>query len=33
MLGFELDIWDYLTFLTGFVAAIAAITILRVIDC
>ena len=28
MLGFELDIWDYLTFLTGFVAAVAGIVIL-----
>ncbi|MGB7931078.1 MAG: DUF3302 domain-containing protein [Gammaproteobacteria bacterium] len=28
MLGFELDIWDYLTFLTGLVAAISAIVIL-----
>jgi len=28
MLGFELDIWDYLTFLTGLVAAIAGIVIL-----
>jgi hypothetical protein len=28
MLGFELDIWDYLTFLTGFVAAMAGIVIL-----
>jgi hypothetical protein len=28
MLGFELDIWDYLTFLTGFAAAIAGIVIL-----
>jgi len=28
MLGFELDIWDYLTFLTGLVAAISVIVIL-----
>jgi hypothetical protein len=28
MLGFELDIWDYLTFLTGFAAAISGIVIL-----
>jgi hypothetical protein len=28
MLGFELDIWDYLTFLTGLVAVIAVIVIL-----
>jgi hypothetical protein len=28
MLGFELDIWDYLTFLTAFVAAMSAIAIL-----
>jgi hypothetical protein len=28
MLGFELDIWDYLTFLTGLVSAIAVIVIL-----
>jgi hypothetical protein len=28
MLGFELDIWDYLTFLTAFVAAIAVLVIL-----
>jgi hypothetical protein len=28
MLGFELDIWDYLTFASAFVAAMAAIVIL-----
>jgi hypothetical protein len=28
MLGFELDIWDYLTFLTAFAAAVAGIVIL-----
>ena len=28
MLGFELDIWDYLTFLTGMAAAIVGIVIL-----
>jgi hypothetical protein len=28
MLGFELDIWDYLTFLTAFLAAVSVIVIL-----
>ena len=28
MLGFELDMWDYLTFATGFVAAISVLMIL-----
>jgi hypothetical protein len=31
MLGFELDIWDYLTFVTFIVAAIAVIVILLLI--
>jgi hypothetical protein len=28
MLGFELDLWDYLTFLTAFIAAMSVIVIL-----